>query len=158
MFTPFKIVHSFKYSQNSSIMLLRFLYIICQTNVILGLFIVCWAVVLFKHWTQINDPRWEEKVLMNWLIIHIRAGSISSLTAPMYDIMFPLLGTTRQPRDGEISGVDYNFVSIEEFFSLEESGALLESGKFKGEAELTVLATWWPHGDSSCGADWSEHY
>ncbi|KAM9341830.1 membrane-associated guanylate kinase, WW and PDZ domain-containing protein 3 [Pholidichthys leucotaenia] len=40
--------------------------------------------------------------------------------------------TTRQPRQGEISGVDYNFVSIEEFFSLDESGALLESGKFKG--------------------------
>ncbi|KAK7884574.1 hypothetical protein WMY93_027697 [Mugilogobius chulae] len=40
--------------------------------------------------------------------------------------------TTRLPREGEISGVDYNFVSIEEFFSLEESGALLESGKFKG--------------------------
>nr|XP_057907612.1 membrane-associated guanylate kinase, WW and PDZ domain-containing protein 1 isoform X2 [Doryrhamphus excisus] len=40
--------------------------------------------------------------------------------------------TTRQPRVGEISGTDYNFVSIEEFFSLEESGALLESGKFKG--------------------------
>ncbi|KAL7827450.1 hypothetical protein SRHO_G00331680, partial [Serrasalmus rhombeus] len=39
--------------------------------------------------------------------------------------------TTRQPRDGEITGVDYNFVSVEEFFSLEESGALLESGKFK---------------------------
>ncbi|XP_054649785.1 membrane-associated guanylate kinase, WW and PDZ domain-containing protein 2 isoform X3 [Dunckerocampus dactyliophorus] len=40
--------------------------------------------------------------------------------------------TTRPPRVGEISGTDYNFVSIEEFFSLEESGALLESGKFKG--------------------------
>ncbi|KAM6981874.1 membrane-associated guanylate kinase, WW and PDZ domain-containing protein 3-like [Tautogolabrus adspersus] len=40
--------------------------------------------------------------------------------------------TTRPPRDGEISGVDYNFVSIEEFFSLEEAGALLESGKLKG--------------------------
>uniref|UniRef100_A0AAV2M068 Guanylate kinase-like domain-containing protein n=1 Tax=Knipowitschia caucasica TaxID=637954 RepID=A0AAV2M068_KNICA len=40
--------------------------------------------------------------------------------------------TTRQPRLGEISGIDYNFVSVEEFFSLEESGALLESGKFKG--------------------------
>ncbi|XP_061760087.1 membrane-associated guanylate kinase, WW and PDZ domain-containing protein 3 [Nerophis ophidion] len=40
--------------------------------------------------------------------------------------------TTRPPRVGEISGIDYNFVSIEEFFSLEESGALLESGKFKG--------------------------
>lgn len=50
----------------------------------------------------------------------------------MYSLMCSVLGTTRQPRDGEISGVDYNFVSIEEFFSLEESGALLESGKFKG--------------------------
>lgn len=30
--------------------------------------------------------------------------------------------------------MDYNFVSIEEFFSLEESGALLESGKFKGRS------------------------
>ncbi|XP_049608319.1 membrane-associated guanylate kinase, WW and PDZ domain-containing protein 3 isoform X2 [Syngnathus scovelli] len=40
--------------------------------------------------------------------------------------------TTRPPRVGEIPGTDYNFVSIEEFFSLEESGALLESGKFKG--------------------------
>ncbi|XP_077369473.1 membrane-associated guanylate kinase, WW and PDZ domain-containing protein 3 isoform X2 [Festucalex cinctus] len=40
--------------------------------------------------------------------------------------------TTRPPRVGEIAGTDYNFVSIEEFFSLEESGALLESGKFKG--------------------------
>ncbi len=45
----------------------------------------------------------------------------------------PPSGTTRQPRDGEIPGVDYNFVSVEEFFSLEESGALLESGKFKGQ-------------------------
>ncbi|TNN74788.1 Membrane-associated guanylate kinase, WW and PDZ domain-containing protein 3 [Liparis tanakae] len=40
--------------------------------------------------------------------------------------------TTRQPRDGDISGIDYNFVNIEQFFSLEELGALLESGKFKG--------------------------
>ncbi|XP_041129164.1 membrane-associated guanylate kinase, WW and PDZ domain-containing protein 3-like isoform X3 [Polyodon spathula] len=40
--------------------------------------------------------------------------------------------TTRPLRDGEIPGVDYNFVSIQDFFSLEESGALLESGKFKG--------------------------
>ncbi|CAL8279130.1 unnamed protein product [Boreogadus saida] len=40
--------------------------------------------------------------------------------------------TTRASREEEISGVDYNFVSIQEFFSLEESGALLESGKFKG--------------------------
>uniref|UniRef100_A0A3B3IFL1 Guanylate kinase-like domain-containing protein n=1 Tax=Oryzias latipes TaxID=8090 RepID=A0A3B3IFL1_ORYLA len=47
------------------------------------------------------------------------------------NLLLRAIPTTRQPRDGEIPGVDYNFVSIEEFFSLEESGALLESGKFK---------------------------
>lgn len=51
-----------------------------------------------------------------------------------------LTGTTRQPRDGETSGLDYNFVSVEEFFSLEESGALLESGKFKGGRGIKVLS------------------
>lgn len=68
--------------------------------------------------------------------MHDRAGSISLLDSvifPVFTLSASLPGTTRQPRDGEISGVDYNFVSIEEFFSLEESGALLESGKFKGE-------------------------
>ncbi|MGH0134459.1 UNVERIFIED_CONTAM: hypothetical protein FKN15_013547 [Acipenser sinensis] len=40
--------------------------------------------------------------------------------------------TTRPLRDGEIPGVDYNFVSIQDYFSLKESGVLLESGKFKG--------------------------
>ncbi|XP_058873092.1 membrane-associated guanylate kinase, WW and PDZ domain-containing protein 2-like [Acipenser ruthenus] len=40
--------------------------------------------------------------------------------------------TTRPLRDGEIAGVDYNFVSIQDYFSLKESGALLESGMFKG--------------------------
>ncbi|KAK1899299.1 Membrane-associated guanylate kinase WW and PDZ domain containing protein 2, partial [Dissostichus eleginoides] len=48
------------------------------------------------------------------------------------NLSFSAGSTTRQPRDGEISGVDYNFVSIQDFFSLEESGVLLESGKFKG--------------------------
>ncbi|XP_077473373.1 membrane-associated guanylate kinase, WW and PDZ domain-containing protein 3-like isoform X2 [Stigmatopora argus] len=40
--------------------------------------------------------------------------------------------TTRAARAGETAGTDYNFLSVEEFFSLEESGALLESGKFAG--------------------------
>lgn len=51
-------------------------------------------------------------------------------------------GTTRQPRDGEVPGLDYTFVSIEEFFSLEESGALLESGKFKGGNERSFGSVW----------------
>uniref|UniRef100_A0A6Q2ZFG7 Membrane-associated guanylate kinase, WW and PDZ domain-containing protein 1 n=1 Tax=Esox lucius TaxID=8010 RepID=A0A6Q2ZFG7_ESOLU len=40
--------------------------------------------------------------------------------------------TTRPPRDGEVSGVDYNFLSVEEFLDLEQSGTLLEIGTYEG--------------------------
>ncbi|XP_053338045.1 membrane-associated guanylate kinase, WW and PDZ domain-containing protein 3a isoform X1 [Clarias gariepinus] len=40
--------------------------------------------------------------------------------------------TTRQPREGEVPGVDYNFISVEDFRVLEESGLLLESGTYDG--------------------------
>lgn len=45
----------------------------------------------------------------------------------------PLSGTTRQPREGEVPGVDYNFISVGEFRVLEESGLLLESGTYDGK-------------------------
>jgi len=32
-----------------------------------------------------------------------------------------------------VPGVDYNFVSVERFMELEQSGALLESGTYEGE-------------------------
>ncbi|XP_054896321.1 membrane-associated guanylate kinase, WW and PDZ domain-containing protein 2 isoform X10 [Poeciliopsis prolifica] len=41
------------------------------------------------------------------------------------------IGTTRQPKEGEVPGVDYNFVSVERFMELEQSGALLESGTYE---------------------------
>ncbi|XP_024860277.1 membrane-associated guanylate kinase, WW and PDZ domain-containing protein 1-like isoform X12 [Kryptolebias marmoratus] len=40
--------------------------------------------------------------------------------------------TTRAPRDGEVPGVDYNFLSVEDFLQLEESGTLLEIGTYEG--------------------------
>uniref|UniRef100_A0A3P9M625 Membrane-associated guanylate kinase, WW and PDZ domain-containing protein 3 n=1 Tax=Oryzias latipes TaxID=8090 RepID=A0A3P9M625_ORYLA len=40
--------------------------------------------------------------------------------------------TTRLPREGEVPGVDYNFISIGDFRILEESGLLLESGTYDG--------------------------
>ncbi|XP_049335142.1 membrane-associated guanylate kinase, WW and PDZ domain-containing protein 3 isoform X2 [Astyanax mexicanus] len=40
--------------------------------------------------------------------------------------------TTRLPRDGEVPGVDYNFISVNDFRILEESGLLLESGTYDG--------------------------
>ncbi|XP_051931034.1 membrane-associated guanylate kinase, WW and PDZ domain-containing protein 3 isoform X2 [Hippocampus zosterae] len=40
--------------------------------------------------------------------------------------------TTRLPRDREVPGVDYNFISLGDFRILEESGLLLESGTYDG--------------------------
>uniref|UniRef100_A0A8C9S8B0 Membrane-associated guanylate kinase, WW and PDZ domain-containing protein 1 n=1 Tax=Scleropages formosus TaxID=113540 RepID=A0A8C9S8B0_SCLFO len=40
--------------------------------------------------------------------------------------------TTRPPRDGEVPGVDYNFLSVEDFLNLEKSGTLLEIGTYEG--------------------------
>ncbi|XP_061543155.1 membrane-associated guanylate kinase, WW and PDZ domain-containing protein 3-like isoform X2 [Phycodurus eques] len=40
--------------------------------------------------------------------------------------------TTRLPREGEVPGVDYNFISLGDFRILEESGLLLESGTYDG--------------------------
>uniref|UniRef100_A0A8V5GIZ9 Uncharacterized protein n=1 Tax=Melopsittacus undulatus TaxID=13146 RepID=A0A8V5GIZ9_MELUD len=43
-----------------------------------------------------------------------------------------LSGTTRPPREGEVPGVDYNFLTVEEFLELERSGTLLEVGTYEG--------------------------
>ncbi|XP_054880721.1 membrane-associated guanylate kinase, WW and PDZ domain-containing protein 1b isoform X6 [Poeciliopsis prolifica] len=40
--------------------------------------------------------------------------------------------TTRSPREGEVPGVDYNFLSVEDFLVLEKSGTLLEIGTYEG--------------------------
>uniref|UniRef100_A0A3Q2QBK7 Membrane associated guanylate kinase, WW and PDZ domain containing 1b n=1 Tax=Fundulus heteroclitus TaxID=8078 RepID=A0A3Q2QBK7_FUNHE len=40
--------------------------------------------------------------------------------------------TTRSPREGEVPGVDYNFLSVEDFLELENSGTLLEVGTYDG--------------------------
>ncbi|TKS77760.1 Membrane-associated guanylate kinase, WW and PDZ domain-containing protein 1 [Collichthys lucidus] len=47
-----------------------------------------------------------------------------------YDFTFNC--TTRPPRDREVPGVDYNFLSVEDFLELEESGTLLEIGTYEG--------------------------
>ncbi|XP_022651874.1 membrane-associated guanylate kinase, WW and PDZ domain-containing protein 3-like isoform X5 [Varroa destructor] len=47
--------------------------------------------------------------------------------------------TTRTPRVGEVNGVDYHFLTREEFASLEREGKLLESGFFEGNFYGTPL-------------------
>ena len=54
-------------------------------------------------------------------------------TLTLFVCFFLSLGTTRPPRDGEVPGVDYNFLSVEDFLELEESGTLLEIGTYDGE-------------------------
>lgn len=41
-------------------------------------------------------------------------------------------GTTRPPQAGERRGIDYNFITVEEFKQKEKSGELLESGVYEG--------------------------
>ncbi|XP_016078578.1 PREDICTED: membrane-associated guanylate kinase, WW and PDZ domain-containing protein 1 [Miniopterus natalensis] len=40
--------------------------------------------------------------------------------------------TTRSPREGEVPGVDYSFLTVQEFLDLEQSGTLLEVGTYEG--------------------------
>ena len=47
-----------------------------------------------------------------------------------------VLGTTREARPGEKNGVDYTFLSVDEFLALEKSGNLLESGLFDGKTRI----------------------
>jgi atrophin-1 interacting protein 1/endothelial cell adhesion protein len=47
--------------------------------------------------------------------------------------------TTRPPRSEERNGIDYTFLSKEEFLALEKSGELLESGIYDGKKSNLVL-------------------
>ncbi|XP_066501042.1 membrane-associated guanylate kinase, WW and PDZ domain-containing protein 1-like isoform X4 [Hoplias malabaricus] len=56
--------------------------------------------------------------------------------------------TTRPPRDGEVPGVDYNFLSVQEFLELEQCGTLLEIGTYEGNYYGTPK----PPSQPSCGS------
>ena len=45
-------------------------------------------------------------------------------------------GTTRSPRPGEVDGLHYRFLSVEEFLALERSAGLLENGIYEGNLML----------------------
>ncbi|XP_061641937.1 membrane-associated guanylate kinase, WW and PDZ domain-containing protein 1b isoform X5 [Phyllopteryx taeniolatus] len=77
------------------------------------------------------------------LLLEVENLPISGL--PLYDVLTLIKsckgpvrlkavrpGTTRPPRDGEVPGVDYNFLSVQDFLELEKSGTLLEIGTYEG--------------------------
>lgn len=53
-------------------------------------------------------------------------------------LSFLLIGTTRPHKEGEVPGVDYIFITVEDFMELEKSGALLESGTYEGKYPFTA--------------------
>ncbi|XP_054994710.1 membrane-associated guanylate kinase, WW and PDZ domain-containing protein 3 isoform X3 [Sorex araneus] len=75
------------------------------------------------------------KDLRHYLSLQFQKGSIDhKLQQVIRDNLYlrTIPCTTRAPRDGEVPGIDYNFISVEQFKALEESGALLESGTYDG--------------------------
>ncbi|XP_062373462.1 membrane-associated guanylate kinase, WW and PDZ domain-containing protein 2a [Sardina pilchardus] len=75
-----------------------------------------------------------DKDLRRYLSLRFQKGSLDhELQQIIRDNLYlrTVPCTTRQPKEGEVPGVDYNFVSVERFMELEKSGALLESGTYE---------------------------
>ncbi len=56
------------------------------------------------------------------------------------DVVFSISATTREPRPGEVDGVDYHFVSEDAFRRMVEAGELIEWAKVHGSYYGTPLA------------------
>jgi len=89
------------------------------------------------------------------------AGKTSLLKAllPTDDnLVLSVSHTTRSPRPGEVDGVDYHFVSVEEFMRLAGEGAFLEQaevfGNYYGTSESGVRAQLAQDQDVVLEIDW----
>ncbi|XP_069375606.1 membrane-associated guanylate kinase, WW and PDZ domain-containing protein 2a isoform X9 [Paralichthys olivaceus] len=75
-----------------------------------------------------------DKDLRHYLNLRFQKGSVDhELQQIIRDNLYlrTVPCTTRQPKEGEVPGVDYNFVTVDRFVELEKSGALLESGTYE---------------------------
>ncbi|XP_023673575.1 membrane-associated guanylate kinase, WW and PDZ domain-containing protein 2-like isoform X2 [Paramormyrops kingsleyae] len=75
-----------------------------------------------------------DKDLRHYLNLRFPKGSVDhELQQTIRDNLYlrTVPCTTRQPKEGEVPGVDYNFVTVDRFMELESSGALLESGTYE---------------------------
>ncbi|XP_051911373.1 membrane-associated guanylate kinase, WW and PDZ domain-containing protein 2a isoform X4 [Hippocampus zosterae] len=75
-----------------------------------------------------------DKDLCRYLNLRFQKGSLDhELQQIIRDNLYlrTIPCTTRQPKEGEVPGVDYHFLSVQRFRELEKSGALLESGAYE---------------------------
>ena len=74
-----------------------------------------------------------------------RARSASSCSPAILDLTWSVSATTRDPRPGEVDGVDYRFLSRDEFVALRDAGGFLEwfevYGQLKGTPREPVEAS-----------------
>ncbi|XP_068185789.1 membrane-associated guanylate kinase, WW and PDZ domain-containing protein 1-like isoform X3 [Antennarius striatus] len=87
------------------------------------------------RWRTVRQGHKLNKDLKHYLSLRFQKSSPDhelqkTIRANLYRHAVPC--TTRPPRDGEVPGVDYNFLSVEDFLELEESGTLLEIGTYEG--------------------------
>uniref|UniRef100_A0A8C2LFW4 Membrane associated guanylate kinase, WW and PDZ domain containing 1 n=1 Tax=Cricetulus griseus TaxID=10029 RepID=A0A8C2LFW4_CRIGR len=69
----------------------------------------------------------EQVCLITWVGTPCSNGLMA-----FWAFVFCAAGTTRSPREGEVPGVDYSFLTVKEFLELEQSGTLLEVGTYEG--------------------------
>ncbi|XP_069085796.1 membrane-associated guanylate kinase, WW and PDZ domain-containing protein 2 isoform X3 [Pleurodeles waltl] len=75
-----------------------------------------------------------DKDLRRYLNLRFQKGSVDhELQQIIRDNLYlrTVPCTTRSPKEGEVPGVDYNFITVDDFMELEKSGALLESGTYE---------------------------
>ncbi|WP_018936345.1 guanylate kinase [Thioalkalivibrio sp. ALJ24] len=70
-----------------------------------------------------------------------KTSLVGALLESVDDVEVSVSHTTRQPRPGEVDGVDYHFVSAETFLGMIEDGKLLEHAKVFDNFYGTALAS-----------------
>lgn len=111
--------------------------------IILGAVLLCFSILLIDSWLTVRAvDTWTQPCGIwkgiaspwtTWIQCHPHPP-LQSWMEHSTDVWncHCFAGTTRQPREGEVPGVDYNFISVGEFRELDESGLLLESGTYDG--------------------------
>ncbi|XP_043569713.1 membrane-associated guanylate kinase, WW and PDZ domain-containing protein 2a isoform X1 [Chiloscyllium plagiosum] len=93
-----------------------------------------WKMHIIGRMKKILKGGTVDKDLRHYLNLRFQKGSVDhELQQIIRDNLYlrTVPCTTRPPKEGEVPGVDYNFVTVEEFMELEKSGSLLESGTYE---------------------------
>ncbi|XP_061438113.1 membrane-associated guanylate kinase, WW and PDZ domain-containing protein 2 isoform X16 [Rhineura floridana] len=88
----------------------------------------------FKPWGVLSSGGIVDKDLRRYLNLRFQKGSVDhELQQIIRDNLYlrTVPCTTRPHKEGEVPGVDYIFITVEDFMELEKSGALLESGTYE---------------------------